>query len=285
MRSPEALDGLSWLTLRFFGDEDYVWTASPLTGNVRQMTGSNRSDTLFAGAFSPDDFMVWSGKVELLEGSSVKLIPLLVPVIETPWGELKGSDGCAGLTIDPKGTLRLNSETVRFPGLPGWIPTNALFVVRPVWRLELSTTDPFSLDARQTLYIDAATMLPVYRTVWDEGGRLRRFTTGVLGTIVLDGVSVPVWRGQLMVSPADSTRSTLVPTDLSVCSKLMEQRDLRAFDPGHLAPPKQGTPVAAAGAKRAGGVSGGGEEPEQRQRPEPTPATEAIEDPDAGHGE
>lgn len=235
--APRIISPLKWLTLRFVGDvEDYVWVSSPITGKTRQLTSSNRSDLLFAGAFTPDELFVWSGKAEYVEPSSLSLVPMLVPVLEAPMGEASvGSESCQKLDFGG-GPLALNAQTQRFRNGPGWIPTNVRFVVRAVWKLELTAKDPFSLDARQTLYVDALTYQPIYRAVWEHDGRPRRFVLGVLGSTIESGAYRPTWAGQILFSTADGGRSVLVPTSVETCDALVPGRALDDFDPATMAP-------------------------------------------------
>jgi hypothetical protein len=235
--APRVISPLKWLTLRFVGGvEDYVWVSSPITAKVRQLTGSNRSDLLFVGAFTPDDLFVWSGKVEHVEPSSLSLMPMLVPVLETPMGTAGvKSESCSA--IDFGGSpLVLNAHPQRFRNGPAWIPTNVRFVVRSVWKIELVAKDPFSLDARQTLYVDALTYQPIYRSVWESDGRSRRFVMGVLGSTIGSGVYRPTWAGEILFSTIDGGRSVLVPIAVETCDAFVAGRMLDDFDPSKLAP-------------------------------------------------
>jgi hypothetical protein len=235
--APQIISPLKWLTLRFVGDvEDYVWVSSPITSKTRQLTGSNRSDLLFSGAFAPDELFVWSGKAEYVEPTSLSLVSMLVPVLETPMGDASvRSESCQKLDFGG-GPLALNAQTQRFRNGPGWVPTNVRFVVRSVWRIELIARDPFSLDARQTLYVDALTYQPIYRSVWEHDGRPRRFALGVLGSTIGSGTYRPTWAGQILFATADGGRSVLVPTSVETCDALVPGRTLDDFDPSKIAP-------------------------------------------------
>jgi hypothetical protein len=236
--APQIISPLKWLTLRFLGDvDDYVWVSSPITGKVRQLTGSNRSDVLFAGSFTPDDLFVWSGKVEHVEPSALSLVSMLVPVLETPMGDASAkSEQCSKLDFGD-GPLVLNAQSQRFRNGPAWIPTNVRFVVRSLWKIEMTAKDPFSLDARQTLYVDAATFQPIYRSIWEHDGRSRRFVLGVLGSTIGSGAYRPGWAGQVLFSATDGSRSVVVPTSVETCDAFVPGRTLDDFDPSKIAPP------------------------------------------------
>lgn len=234
--TPQPLLGLTWLTLRFLGaSPDYMWAASPINGQVRQMTGSNRADSLFTGAFSPDDLFVWSGKVEGVEPSSVKLVKMLVPVVEGAATTQATNNEICGVTDFSKSSpIDLNLATRRFADLPGWVPTNVRMTLRSLWRIEMMTRDPFSLDARQTLYVDADTMLPVYRVIWEQDGRMKKFVLGILGRVPTREGNGPGWRGQIMIVPGSANRSVLTLQRLETCSQLIQGKNIIDFDPSSI---------------------------------------------------
>jgi hypothetical protein len=234
--SPPPLRGLTWLTLRFLGSvNDYMWAASPINGQVRQMTGSNRADSIFTGAFSPDDLFVWSGKVEGVEPTSVRLVKMLVPVVEGSATVQPTNNGICGVTDFTKSSpINLNLSTERFANLPGWIPTNVRMTLRALWRIEMMSRDPFSLDARQTLYIDADTMVPVYRVVWEQDGRMRKFVIGMVGKVPTTEMSAPGLRGQIILVPGAGTRAVVTLQRLETCGQLIPGKSIIDFDPSEI---------------------------------------------------
>ena len=231
--SPQPLLGLTWLTLRFLGaTSDYLWAASPSTGQVRQLTGSNRADAMFTGAFSPDDLFVWSGKVEGVEPTAVKLVKMLIPVVEGAATVQPTNNQICGVADFSKASpITLNLSSQRFSQLPGWVPTNVRMTLRNLWRIEMMTRDPFSLDARQTLYVDADTMLPVYRIVWEQDGRMKKFVMGILGIVATREGTGPGWRGEIVLSPGAGTRSVLTLQRLETCSQLIQGKNIIDYDP------------------------------------------------------
>ena len=242
-KAPKILEGLTYLTLRFIGgEEDRVWSASPVTQRVRQLTGSNRSDVLFGGAFSLDDLMVWSGKVEDVDPKIVSRREFLVPIVDLP-PTLGGGqpNGCSSLQLDGAAQIALNSQSRRFPEAAGWVPSNVLFVKRPLYRVEVASKDPFSLDARQVLYIDAGTFVPIYKVSWDAQGRVRRLVMGVLRAVAQpNGGSASVVVGEALVDLVGQGRSFVMSRNIEVCSAYTPGRELRNFDPSAIVttPPK-----------------------------------------------
>jgi hypothetical protein len=234
--TPQPLLGLTWLTLRFLGSTpDYLWAASPITGQVRQLTGSNRADAIFTGAFSPDDLFVWSGKVEGVEPTAVKLVKMLIPVVEgAATVQATNNQICGAADFSKVSPITLNLSSQRFSDLPGWVPTNVRMTLRNLWRIEMMTRDPFSLDARQTLYVDADTMLPVYRIVWEQDGRMKKFVMGIVGIVGTREGTGPGWRGEIILSPGTGTRSVVTLQRLETCSQLIQGKNIIDYDPSKI---------------------------------------------------
>lgn len=244
-RKPGVIQNLSWLSLRFFGSgEDFVWAASPVIRQIRQMTGSNRSDAMFTGMFSPDDLLGWSGKVELVEPSAIALIPILVPILEDTSAQAEVRDSCTNWSLRGDSGITLNHQSSRFKGAGAWIPTNTVMALRSVWRIDLASRDPFSLDARQTLYVDRDSGLPVYRVVWDDAGRLRKLALGILRSLHREGAPPePMVAGQLLVHGTGVGRLVITNDLFSVCSGYHPGRTKGDFDPStfvRFAVPAQG---------------------------------------------
>lgn len=230
---PAAIEKLSWLTLRFFGlGEDFVWAASPMINSVRQMTGSNRSDAIFSRMFAPDDLFVWSGKNELVEPVSISSQQLLVMIVEARETTSEKQGSCVTKAFSDVSEVQLNVDSHRFAGAGGWVPTNAVMVVRDVWRIEASSRDPFTNDVRQAIYIDKDSGLPSYKVVWDQAGRVIKVVVGLLRS-VSDEAQGPhaVWGGALILQPGDGGRTVIVTKELSRCDSMVTGKGLIDFDP------------------------------------------------------
>ena len=185
---PEGIAGLAWLTFRFFGDEeDSLWLYSPAIRKVRQLTGSNRSDSMLRSGVSPDDLLLWSGKVELVEPRLDKIVEAFVPFPElNVTGALETKSGC--FAVQPEEYVDLlpakrGSQMARAAEAEAqlWLSGRFVFVPRTMWRLELAAKDPYSLYGRQVLYVDRASMLPVYKFVYDRSGHLWKTVIGSFG--------------------------------------------------------------------------------------------------------
>jgi hypothetical protein len=232
-KKPHVINGLAWLTLRFFGSsEDFVWVASPVVRGIRQLTGSNRSDQIFSGAFSLDDLLVWSGKVELVEPLTVSQMSLLVPVLESKAIPAKKQDGCVSVVYGGDTALTLQCQGARFQASGMWTPTNTFMALRSVYRIEFASRDPFSSDSRQVVYIDRDTGLPVYRIVWDQSGRRKKVILGIVRSLEFDaGQFVPTLAGQIVLHSQDGRRLALVYDSFTACTGYTQGRTLEDFDP------------------------------------------------------
>lgn len=234
-RSPSALEGLSWLSIRLRGVlDDYVWAASPLTGSVRQLVGGVRSEEIFPGGFAATDLGVWSGKIESVEPRRVERLAMLVPVFGEVLPLSRHEDGsCLGLTKE-RPRLLLNMESHRFAQHPGWIPTNVRFVPRWVWRLDLFSKDPFDSDAIQSVFIDEESLLPVYRISWNEQGALRKVVLGVLGFLGYENHVRPWLIGELIQNLAGTAFVAVRATNVELCTGSLKRLALSEFDPAVL---------------------------------------------------
>ncbi len=259
-KKPSVIDSLAWLTLRFFGSsEDFVWVASPVVRSIRQLTGSNRSDQIFSGAFSPDDLLIWSGKVELVEPVAISQLPLLVPILESKSPEPTRQEGCATVTYAAETALNLQCQTSRFKGSATWVPTNTLMVLRSVYKIEMTSLDPFSAETRHVLYIDRDSGLPVYKVVWDQSGRRKKVSLGVLRSLELDtGQAVPAFAGQIILHSQDGRRLALMYDRFTACNGYIPGRGLEDFDPSsfvRFSPPAatESSPKSSGSAEDTGG--------------------------------
>ncbi len=185
-KSPASIDKYSWLTFRFRGaDEDTVWVYSPATQKSRQVTSSNRSDSLLTSPASADDLLGWSGKIGTVSPDNVELVTALVPFASLDIAKLQpNEDGCYAIrpseqTLDSRFPSYWNFKNRRFPGDASWAPSASEFVPRRLWKLELAIKDPYSLYGRSILYIDASAQVPIYNVIFDRTGK--RFKTIING--------------------------------------------------------------------------------------------------------
>jgi len=273
---PEPLAGWRWLTFRFHGvDEDGVWLASPAIKRSRQLAGANRSDPILRTGISPDDLFGWSGRSELVEArfdqalialapfadfnlatsesldlptkSSVELpttstsepsaVPEVVPVA-LPNCRKVGENSSAVPGLSPK----WNGAIHKFGTGGPWVPARSIFVPRKLFRVELTPNDANSLYGRQVLYIDAASMLPVYKLVYDRTGKFWKFLMTGFG-LAADrkdkentvAASRFVYPSYTVVFDLQNGRTSAIDyLNYQVCKTLPEGVKLSDFDPARL---------------------------------------------------
>ncbi|RMG43887.1 MAG: DUF1329 domain-containing protein [Candidatus Dadabacteria bacterium] len=250
-QTPAVLNGLSFLTLRFFGpDEDMLWEYSPAIKKVRQLTGSNRTDPLVGSYVSLDDLFVWSGKQEQIKVSGdLKLQSLLSPfytldmtraikdqankgcvIINIKEGqESPISEATSSLFYDEKTTIQPSSVLMA---------DAATFVPRFLWRVSLLSRDPYSLYGRQVLYVDVYSMLPVLKVVYDRAGRLWKLVAGFAG-LALDidsKIRFPFYSDIFVYDFQKHDSSLMSFRNFRYCSRLPQNVSLESLTPTGLAP-------------------------------------------------
>ncbi len=253
LKKPAVLSSYTWLTFRFFGPlEDVLWVFSPTIMKARELTGANRSDSI-ARTLSPDDFLLWSGKAELVEVADVQQVELLTPFrSENLVKAYRDGDEC----MAPNGhqesagdsSGEWNFQTQRFVQAAAWMPTEVVFVPRSLWRLELISKDPYSLYGRQVLYVDAETMLPIYKFVYDRAGAHWKSSFIVYGMAEEGKKRHPYPDKMVMLDKRDDSAVLFDFMNVKYCSVLSEELARMRFDPRKLTPPA----AAAASPKPAG---------------------------------
>ena len=240
--SPSILKGLNYLTFRFLGsEEDMLWLSSPVTKKVRELTGSNRSDPFLDSSFSPDDFLGWSGKVELSEVKYDKELTALVPFSSFDAKTLSSSGSCDTYKKPPPASPNnhWNYSSHRFPDAFPWLPTEAVFVPRQIIRLELVPKDPFSLYGRQILYIDKELMIPYYKFVFNRAGYLWKTVFNVPALYhTKDNARTYVFTDYTLIEDRQKKTANIFEFDnTNFCSAYTESIKLNNFEPQKLIPP------------------------------------------------
>jgi hypothetical protein len=182
--------------------------------------------------FSTDDLLLWSGKVELVDVLGVSNVSLLVPVFEGAEGDLRREDGCVYRKWSGAAAIDFTAQHRRFEGVGNWVPNSVTLVLRELSRVEFLSRDPFSTEARQVLYIDRLSGLPIYRMVWDTAGRLLKVSIAFIrGGVDQDGVEEPLIAGQVILSAAKESRVLVLYDSMRACSGFAPGRSLMDFDP------------------------------------------------------
>lgn len=255
--SPKYLEGFSWLTFRLFGnDDDILWVFSPVIRKVRHLTGSNRSDPIMNSALSIDDFLVWSGKAEMVEAVLDREVTSFVPFISLDSSCLKPA-GSECFQPDFSGTSGWNYESKRFPDAPGWLAGGSVQVPRKLWKVDLTSKDPYSIYGRQSLYVDSETFLPAIKIVFDRSGHQMKTVIGIYGFAEADDKTrrLPFLAYMILEDVKLRDFYLMDYRNVTVCDSFPPGAQLSDFDPsklgGDLAQAEpEAAPTAEAGPKK-----------------------------------
>jgi hypothetical protein len=245
---PQILRHYAWLTFRFTGGfEDVVWLHSPAIGQNRQIGGINRMDGFAATPFALDDLFTWSGKPDIFDAHFDRSLTALTPFVSTGVGVASTiSNGC--VLIDDSVAAgrqkemasRWNLYSRRHPQAASWLPVEVLYVPRNLMRLELSSKDPHALYSRQVLYVDADSMLPVYKIVYDRTGSQWKLVISALSLAKEENKSDHPYFALTVVHDFLNDKSVLIDyLDWKYCSTFPEGLSLEDFSPARLGPQSQ----------------------------------------------
>ncbi len=242
--SPTALRGLSYLSFRLYtAEEDFLWLYSVAIKATRELTGPNRTDTILRSGVSLDDLLVWSGNPSSVQskfaGISKKLVPFRILKVLKSAGADK--ERCSNIFLSGTATsvqaeANWNFETEQYPQAANWLPTGSTFFPRDVIRLDLVSTNPFSLYGRQVLYVDKESMLPVYKIVFDRSGRHWKSVIGSFALVEEQGRSMVVPVYEIVVDVIRNQATLLEYTRARICPAYSADLKLQDFDPHHLGP-------------------------------------------------
>lgn len=249
--SPKSLSSYSWLTFRFRGmDEDSLWVYSPSNKKTRQITGSNRTDSLITSALSAEDLFGWSGKLGLVQAVVSERLVGLVPFLGVDMVKLAATeDGCLRVTTaDDSAQSRAlplwNLENRIFPGDAAWAPSAATFIPRTLWKIELTSRDPYSLYGREILYVDASMQLPIYSVIFDRAGKLYKTLINSYGLAVSAdrSMKVPYQVFTLVLDHSSNTALLVDYPTVRFCKNYTTDVQLDNFAPGKLGVGAASTP-------------------------------------------
>ena len=79
--TPPVVFGYSQVLTQYLNStDDEIWHYSPVVGKGRKIFPANRGDGIIGSVLTPDDFFVWSGKVQSVKASVLDSKRLLIPV-------------------------------------------------------------------------------------------------------------------------------------------------------------------------------------------------------------
>jgi len=172
--SPASVEGTQVLTWRYLDNRpDSVWNYLPGIRRIRQLTAADRSDPFLGSDLTQDDGLMWLGKNQSFTWKLSGAQDVLVPAVLTSYVQLVPGRQWAGgqewkSPVDFPGA-RFGLETPGWTGAP-WLPTNMVWVPRPVWVVEGYPKDPYYSYGRQVFYIDRTTYKIYYKVVYTPAG-------------------------------------------------------------------------------------------------------------------
>jgi hypothetical protein len=240
----------------FSEEEDAVWIYSPATKKLRQVFSSNRTDGLAGTLLAADDLLGWSGRSDEVEVKGVTLLTGLVPFPALKALRAASDGPCIAASYQP-GVLRLrgangaappdegifNHESRQYLKGPGWVPTAAVFVPRRLYRLELSSRDPYSAYGEQVLYIDRDLMFPMVKETFDAGGKSLKAVVSLFA-LAETGQGDTMARhpfpvGAFIIDGAAKEAVTVKYGLFNACIEPTDALAVKSFDPSLLAPAEE----------------------------------------------
>jgi Protein of unknown function (DUF1329) len=172
--SPASVEGIAVLSWRYLDNRpDSVWSYVPFARRIREMTAANRSDAFLGSDLSQDDGLLWLGKHQSFRWKLAEKQDVLVPTVAPSYVRLvPGPSGPNGQEWKSPPTFpgaRFGLSTVGWTGAP-WLPTNMVWVKRPVWVVEGYPKDPYYNYGRQLFYIDRVTYKIYYKVIYTPSG-------------------------------------------------------------------------------------------------------------------
>lgn len=242
LKSPSFLNGFQWLSFRFRSEEeDLLWIHSKVNNKTRQLTGSNRSDNILNYPISLDDLLGWSTKLEIQDAvvlNPTQNLITLVPFPATDLLDYQQNQACSqviGRADDAD--FNWNSQSKRFVGAAAWVHTGSVFVPRKVWQVEIVSRDPYASYGRQILFVDAFSMLPVYKLVYDRSGVLWKTVITSFGLYSNKDRTKksPFPAYSIIIDHKNPMVSTVDYNSVTYCDNYNDKLALTNFDPRKLA--------------------------------------------------
>ncbi|HVO22374.1 MAG TPA: DUF1329 domain-containing protein [Candidatus Margulisiibacteriota bacterium] len=190
--SPASAEGIAALTWRYMDNRpDSVWGYTPALRRVRQLTAANRSDPYLGSDLVQDDGLLWLGKHQSFTWKLAEARDVLVGAVSTSYVHLvpgkQGVDEQEWKSPADFPGARLGLETPGWSGAP-WLPTNLIWVRRPVWIVEGYPKDPYYNYGRQIFYVDRSTFKIYYKIVYTPSGEYWKTIFNDLGLgVTADG--------------------------------------------------------------------------------------------------
>lgn len=169
--SPYDVAGTNVLLWRYLdGRADNTFTYVPAIRRVRRMSSANRSDAFIGLDMSVDDAYAFDGKVGTFTWKLLRKQDALLPfVANRPQLIVQNEQGEWETTKEVKGAKYGFEE----PGkkFAPWIPTNLVWIKRPVYVIEAIPKDPYYNYGPQVLWADAENFWLCFKIIHDRANQ------------------------------------------------------------------------------------------------------------------
>jgi hypothetical protein len=168
---PTDVEGLSTLTVRHldWSRPDDMWAFVPQQRRARRITAASRSQPVAGMDIFPEDINCHAGKVEDYRWRLVGRGTALAPVVGRPYALPMRPVSPSRWSIETP-PLKALFETGDGGGAPWLITDGLVFVPRPVWVVEATSTDPYHDFGRVVMYVDRDMYRIYWKLVHDRAG-------------------------------------------------------------------------------------------------------------------
>jgi uncharacterized protein DUF1329 len=168
---PADVEGVSTLTVRYLDWEkpDDMWAFVPQVRRARRVNAASRSEPVAGMDIFADDINCYAGKVESYKWKFVGEGQVLAPVVGQPYALPMNPVSPTRWQI-PTPAIKARFETGQGPGVPWLITEGLVFVPRPVWIVEGTSTDPYYNFGKVTMYFDREMYRIYWKLVNNRGG-------------------------------------------------------------------------------------------------------------------
>jgi hypothetical protein len=168
---PADVEGVSTLTVRSLDWEkpDDMWAYVPQVRRARRVNAASRSEPVAGMDIFADDINCFAGKVESYRWNYVGEGKILAPIVGQPYALPMNPVTPTRWQI-PTPALKARFETGEGPGVPWLITEGLVFVPRPVWIVEGTSTDPYYNFGKVTMYFDKEMYRIYWKLVNNRGG-------------------------------------------------------------------------------------------------------------------
>jgi len=175
--APFDIRGTNILNWRYRDDrQDSTFGYVPAIRRVRRMSPANRSDAFVGSDGCIDDAWTFDGKVITMEWKLIGKRDGLVPFLEPEPQKFEIDKDKAWVTSKIMKDPVYGYQKEGWQGAP-WLPTNLVWVKRPMYVIELKPKDAYYNYGPQEFWVDAENqILTVWKVIHDRAGEYWKTT-------------------------------------------------------------------------------------------------------------